>query len=78
MRVHCVLVGAATDCGGAAADSQIADEVKATLAADPDIYARHIDIAVDRGVVQLGVMSGSLGTFRSLAVTPPRSPALRR
>ena len=36
-----------------AADSQIADEVKATLAADPDIYARHIDIAVDRGVVQL-------------------------
>lgn len=37
-----------------AADSKIADEVEATLAADPNIYARHIDVAVDRGVVQLG------------------------
>ena len=37
-----------------AADSKIADEVEATLTADPNIYARHIDVTVDRGVVQLG------------------------
>jgi osmotically-inducible protein OsmY len=37
-----------------AADAETADRVQAALFADPNIYARHIDIAVDRGVVRLG------------------------
>jgi osmotically-inducible protein OsmY len=37
-----------------AADAETADRVRAALIADPSIYARHIDIAVDRGVVHLG------------------------
>jgi len=37
-----------------AADAETADRVQATLMADPNIYARHIDITVDRGVVHLG------------------------
>jgi osmotically-inducible protein OsmY len=37
-----------------AADSKIADQVEAALTADPNIYARHIDVTVDRGVVNLG------------------------
>jgi osmotically-inducible protein OsmY len=37
-----------------AADAEIATRVEAALLADPDIYARHIDVAVDRGVVHLG------------------------
>jgi osmotically-inducible protein OsmY len=36
------------------ADADIAGRVQAVLLADPDIYARHIDIAVNRGVVHLG------------------------
>jgi osmotically-inducible protein OsmY len=36
------------------ADADIAGHVQAALLADPDIYARHIDVAVDRGVVHLG------------------------
>jgi osmotically-inducible protein OsmY len=36
------------------ADVETADRVQAALFADPDLYARHIDIAVDRGVVHLG------------------------
>jgi BON domain len=37
-----------------AADGDIASGVQAALLADPTIYARHIDIEVDRGVVHLG------------------------
>lgn len=37
-----------------AADSDIANRVEAALLADPNIYARHIDVEVDRGVVHLG------------------------
>ena len=37
-----------------ATDAETADRVQAALMADPNIYARHIDIAVDRGVVHLG------------------------
>jgi osmotically-inducible protein OsmY len=37
-----------------AADAELADRVQAALLADPDIYARHIDVKVDRGVVHLG------------------------
>jgi osmotically-inducible protein OsmY len=37
-----------------AADTETADRVQAALLADPYIYARHIDIAVNRGVVHLG------------------------
>jgi osmotically-inducible protein OsmY len=37
-----------------AADAEIATRVEAALLADPDMYARHIDVAVDRGVVHLG------------------------
>jgi osmotically-inducible protein OsmY len=36
------------------ADAEIATRVAAALLADPNIYARHIDVAVDRGVVHLG------------------------
>jgi osmotically-inducible protein OsmY len=36
------------------ADAAIAAEVKSVLLADPNIYARHIDVTVDRGVVELG------------------------
>jgi osmotically-inducible protein OsmY len=36
------------------ADADTADRVQAALLSDPDIYARHIDVAVNRGVVQLG------------------------
>jgi osmotically-inducible protein OsmY len=36
------------------ADAEIADRVQAALLADPTIYARHIDVAVNRGVVHLG------------------------
>jgi osmotically-inducible protein OsmY len=35
------------------ADADIADRVQAALFADPNIYARHIDVTVDRGVVHL-------------------------
>jgi osmotically-inducible protein OsmY len=37
-----------------AADADIADRVEAALLADPNIYARHIDVEVDQGVVHLG------------------------
>lgn len=37
-----------------AADADTADRVRATLLSDPNIFARHIDIDVDRGVVYLG------------------------
>lgn len=36
------------------ADAAIAAEVESALLADPNIYARHIDVTVDRGVVELG------------------------
>jgi osmotically-inducible protein OsmY len=35
------------------ADADVADRVQAALLADPNIYARHIDVTVDRGVVHL-------------------------
>jgi osmotically-inducible protein OsmY len=37
-----------------AADAEIADQVEAALGADSTIYARHIDVQVNRGVVYLG------------------------
>jgi osmotically-inducible protein OsmY len=37
-----------------AGDAVIAAQVEAALLADPTVYARHIDVAVDRGVVRLG------------------------
>jgi osmotically-inducible protein OsmY len=37
-----------------AADADTADRVQAALLADPNIYARHIDVSVNRGVVHLG------------------------
>jgi osmotically-inducible protein OsmY len=36
------------------ADATIAGQVESALLADPTIYARHVDITVDRGVVHLG------------------------
>jgi osmotically-inducible protein OsmY len=36
-----------------AADEATAERVEAALEADPIIYARHIDVKVDRGVVHL-------------------------
>jgi hypothetical protein len=37
-----------------AADGDIASGVQAALLADPNIYARHIDVEVNRGVIHLG------------------------
>jgi osmotically-inducible protein OsmY len=54
----CTFVGCATTpprtAAERAADAAIASQVQAALLADPDIYARHIDVAVNRGVVDLG------------------------
>jgi len=36
------------------ADASVASRVESTLLSDPNIYARHIDVAVVRGVVHLG------------------------
>jgi osmotically-inducible protein OsmY len=46
-----------------AADTTIADQVEAALTADPNIYAWHIDVAVDRGVVHLGGYVWEPGDF---------------
>lgn len=37
-----------------AADENVAAQVETALQADPSLYARHIDVTVDRGVVHLG------------------------
>jgi osmotically-inducible protein OsmY len=37
-----------------AADTETAAKVEAALSADPSIFARHIDVRVDRGTVYLG------------------------
>jgi osmotically-inducible protein OsmY len=54
----CTLAGCSTaprrTAAERAADGDIASRVQAALLADPNIYARHIDIEVDRGVVHLG------------------------
>jgi osmotically-inducible protein OsmY len=47
------------------ADADIADRVQAALLADPNIYARHIDVEVDRGVVHLGGYVWEDGDFRT-------------
>jgi hypothetical protein len=56
------------------ADADIAGRVQAVQLADPDIYARHIDIAVNRGVVHSEGMSGRTTTFRPLGAMRPRFP----
>jgi hypothetical protein len=54
----CALAGCSTapprTASERAADDEIARRVQAALLADPTIYARHIDVEVDRGVVHLG------------------------
>lgn len=54
----CTVVGCAVSPPRSAAersaDAALAAQVQAALFADPNIYARHIDVAVDRGVVELG------------------------
>ena len=47
-----------------AADAGIAANVEAALLADPTLYARHIEVAVDRGVVELGGFVWSSTEFR--------------
>jgi osmotically-inducible protein OsmY len=47
------------------ADADTADRVQAALLADPDIYARHIDVRVDRGVVHLGGYVWEAADFRT-------------
>ena len=47
-----------------AGDAVIAAQVEAALLADPTVYARHIDVAVDRGVVRLGGYVWSDQDFR--------------
>lgn len=37
-----------------AVDAELAAKVEYALSADPRIYARHVDVSVDRGVVHLG------------------------
>jgi len=46
------------------ADAATAAHVEAALLADPSIYARHIEVAVDRGVVQLGGFVWSSTEYR--------------
>ena len=48
-----------------AADTEIAARVEAALSADPNIYARHIDVDVDQGVVHLGGYVWSAEDFQS-------------
>jgi osmotically-inducible protein OsmY len=48
-----------------AADAAIAGQVQAALLADPDIYARHIEVAVNRGVVNLGGFVWEVTDFAS-------------
>jgi len=48
-----------------AADAVIAGEVQAALLADPGIYARHIEVAVNRGVVNLGGFVWEVQDFAS-------------
>ena len=45
-------------------DAVIAAQVEAALLADPTVYARHIDVTVDRGVVRLGGYVWSAQDFR--------------
>jgi osmotically-inducible protein OsmY len=47
-----------------AADAHIAAQVEVALLADPNIYARHIDVAVDKGVVHLGGYVWSAQDYR--------------
>ena len=64
----CVVVACATPPPRTAAerisDAVIAAQVEAALLADPTVYARHIDVAVDRGVVRLGGYVWSAQDFR--------------
>jgi hypothetical protein len=45
-------------------DAVIAAQVEAALLADPTVYARHIDVTVDRGVVRLAGYVWSAQDFR--------------
>ncbi len=47
-----------------ASDAVIAAQVEAALLADPEVYARHVDVTVDRGVVRLGGYVWSAQDFR--------------
>jgi osmotically-inducible protein OsmY len=47
------------------ADADTAGRVQAALLADPDLYARHIDVEVDRGVVHLGGYVWEAEDFRT-------------
>ena len=57
-----------------ASDDQVAAQVEQALLRDPDIYARHIDVDVERGVVHLSgyVWSANeLYKARRVAATVP-------
>jgi osmotically-inducible protein OsmY len=47
------------------ADADTAGRVQAALLADPEIYARHIDVRVDAGVVHLGGFVWEAEDFRT-------------
>ena len=47
-------VGAGAQSEPPSADAQMTGRVKAALAADPHLLARHIDVSVKNGVVHLG------------------------
>jgi len=47
-----------------AADADTTARVEAALTEDPNLYARHIDVRVDRGVVHLGGFVWSDEDFR--------------
>jgi osmotically-inducible protein OsmY len=47
------------------ADARVATRVESTLLSDPNIYARHIDVAVVRGVVHLGGYVWEPGDFQT-------------
>jgi osmotically-inducible protein OsmY len=60
-----------------AADAQMADQVQAALLADPDTYARHIDVEVLRGVVHLGGYVWEIEDFRNARRDAAAVPGVR-
>jgi osmotically-inducible protein OsmY len=52
--VACATLQPAQSPAGHAADASLADKVRLALNADPQLYARHVDVSVAGGVVHLG------------------------
>lgn len=60
------------------ADARIADQVETALLADANLYARHIDVSVDRGVAHLGGYVWSIADFRAAQRDAAAVPGVQR